>query len=320
MEKINNINLHICPTSNRIYTSKKINIKSWSEFGQKKQIIPTNIISKDIKIGYEIESILLFPCTHIINLWHLIHHIYLAYKHLKLNNIKNIDTLFFVFFKKPCNFKHKQKGICNPKPNYLELIFKSLGADLNKFKIIYKIFEKKMAINVKKIFIVDQELNFEYEKQFNFFKKDVLFNFGITLKDKRSITFILRKTTRKIQNIRYVKRKLRNYKNIRYIYLEDYSIDEQLRIISNTDILIGLHGAGLTWCVFMKNNSLLIELYPEYFNTDNYSNLCKLSAIRYKRLGVYGSIKKKDISYKQYRYVDVYFKKKHIKMLKDLLH
>ena len=94
----------------------------------------------------------------------------------------------------------------------------------------------------------------------------------------------MRKGTREIKNIEYVKENLNN--TINYVYMEDYSKEEQLRLIANTDILIGLHGAGLTWCVFMKKNSQLIELYPGNSNTDNYIRWCKIANVNYKRLCV----------------------------------
>ena len=68
--------------------------------------------------------------------------------------------------------------------------------------------------------------------------------------------------------------------------MENHSIKEQLEIIANTDILIGVHGAGLSWCIFMKNGSTLIEMYPGNSNTDNYIRWCKIANINYKRLRV----------------------------------
>ena len=99
------------------------------------------------------------------------------------------------------------------------------------------------------------------------------------------ITFILRNGTRTITNIDFVKDKLQSF-NIKYIYLENYNIKEQLNIIANTDILIGVHGAGLSWCIFMKNESQLLELYPGNSNTDNYIRWCNIAKIKYKRLPI----------------------------------
>ena len=40
----------------------------------------------------------------------------------------------------------------------------------------------------------------------------------------------------------------------------------QLLIISKTDILIGMHGAGLTYAVLMEQGSGLLELVPNYWS------------------------------------------------------
>ena len=38
----------------------------------------------------------------------------------------------------------------------------------------------------------------------------------------------------------------------------------QIRMYANTDILIGLHGAGLTNIIFMPPNSLVVELAAQF--------------------------------------------------------
>jgi glycoprotein 2-beta-D-xylosyltransferase len=40
---------------------------------------------------------------------------------------------------------------------------------------------------------------------------------------------------------------------------------EQLKFIRKTDILIGMHGAGLTHALFLPKTSGLIELFPQNF-------------------------------------------------------
>jgi capsular polysaccharide biosynthesis protein len=41
---------------------------------------------------------------------------------------------------------------------------------------------------------------------------------------------------------------------------EDYNLKEQARIFSGAEVLLGIHGAGLANCIFMKGGSKLIEL------------------------------------------------------------
>ena len=68
--------------------------------------------------------------------------------------------------------------------------------------------------------------------------------------------------------------------------MEDYSIKEQIQLYANADIVIGVHGAGLAWCVFMKKGSKLVEMYPGNSNTDNYIRLCNIAGVNYKRLTI----------------------------------
>ncbi|KAL4228722.1 hypothetical protein ACF0H5_011765 [Mactra antiquata] len=57
--------------------------------------------------------------------------------------------------------------------------------------------------------------------------------------------------------------------NISWIQIEKLTMKNQLKIIANTDILIGMHGAGLTHTLFLPKHAGLIEFYPEYWSTAN---------------------------------------------------
>jgi len=271
---INNDNNHIMTDSD------KTHLQCFTEYGMNYSNIQMYKISDNLKnsnITYD--NLLLLPMTHINNIWHLMHHIFITYKYLKKNNI-NSDLMYPIFFK---NFYERQGNIT--KCTYNDLIFKGLGFDYNKFKNNYEIFKKQEYINVNKIDYVNDTINFNNEPLFDDFKKTILNNFGIEYRKNstKNITFILRKGTREIINIDFVKDKLQSY-NINYIYLENHTVKEQLEIIANTDILIGVHGAGLSWCIFMKSGSTLIEMYPGNSNTDNYIRWCKIANINYKRL------------------------------------
>lgn len=59
-----------------------------------------------------------------------------------------------------------------------------------------------------------------------------------------------------------LKLKFSNYTNINFTsnHFEELGFVEQLRTVIETDILIGIHGAGLTHTIFMKSNRVLIEI------------------------------------------------------------
>tara|TARA_B100000925_G_scaffold291113_1_gene278102 strand:- start:1967 stop:2887 length:921 start_codon:yes stop_codon:yes gene_type:complete len=268
--------------SNTIFSDDKSNLQCFTEYGMKFANIESYQISDDIKNSDNLyENILLVPMTHINNIWHLMHHIFLTYKYLKKNNIE-CDIIYPIFFK---DFYLRQGNITECQ--YNDLIFKGLGFDYNKFKNNYDIFKKNEYINVNNIYYVNENMNFRNEPLFNDFKNSLLKNFDIeyTKNNTKNITFILRNGTREITNIDFVKNKLQSY-NVNYIYLENHSIKEQIEKIANTDILIGVHGAGLSWCIFMKNGSTLLEMYPGNSNTDNYIRWCKIANINYKRLPI----------------------------------
>jgi len=258
----------------------KSNLPSFTEYKMNYDNIQSHKITENFKnSNITHNELLLIPMTHINNIWHLMHHIFITYKYLKKNNIA-CDTIYPIFFK---GFYERQ-GIIS-ECTYNDLIFKGLGFDYNKFKNNYDIFKQNKYINVNNIYHVNERINFHNEPLFDDFKKSILNNFDIKYKINsiKKITFILRNGTREITNIHYVKNNLQSY-NINYVYLENHSVKEQLEIITNTDILIGVHGAGLSWCIFMKNGSTLIEMYPGNSNTDNYIRWCKIANINYKRL------------------------------------
>jgi len=66
---------------------------------------------------------------------------------------------------------------------------------------------------------------------------------------------------RKISNEEEIEQLLVKY-GFQSICFEDYSINEQVELMQNADILISMHGAGLTNALFMKPGSVLFELTP----------------------------------------------------------
>lgn len=52
------------------------------------------------------------------------------------------------------------------------------------------------------------------------------------------------------------------YPKAKIVRLENYSFKEQLQLIANTKTLYGVHGAGLTFGMFLRNGSTLVEWVP----------------------------------------------------------
>ena len=74
--------------------------------------------------------------------------------------------------------------------------------------------------------------------------------------------------SRKIKNeeqlVKYVSEKFMNV-NVKAYQLDQFNMSMQLAFISKTDILVGMHGAGLTHSVFLPKHAGLIEFYPNYW-------------------------------------------------------
>ena len=112
-------------------------------------------------------------------------------------------------------------------------------------------------------------------KEFRLFMLDT---FGITpsppVNTVRRITFIHRGNydnhikTRKIANEeRLLDEVRRNFPaiEINLASMEKLPLEKQLQIANETDLLVGMHGAGLTHIFFLPENAGLLELFPFHF-------------------------------------------------------
>ena len=91
--------------------------------------------------------------------------------------------------------------------------------------------------------------------------------------------------------------------NIRAVDFAEYPFEEQLRIACGTDVLVGVHGAGLTHAMFMKGGTsdwvgggVVVELQPEALRGKwdggthegpghvGFKNLARMLALGYQRI------------------------------------
>jgi glycoprotein 2-beta-D-xylosyltransferase len=75
------------------------------------------------------------------------------------------------------------------------------------------------------------------------------------------------------------------YPNVNFSsnHFEELSIVEQLKIIVETDIFVGIHGAGLTHVLFLKSNRILIELAGSARGGWHFELLASMNKINYHR-------------------------------------
>ena len=53
--------------------------------------------------------------------------------------------------------------------------------------------------------------------------------------------------------------------NVRAIILEEMHLLDQVTTLTNTDILIGMHGAGMSYTMFLPPHAVVFELFPRYW-------------------------------------------------------
>jgi EGF domain-specific O-GlcNAc transferase len=98
------------------------------------------------------------------------------------------------------------------------------------------------------------------------------------------LTFIDRKGTRRLEKQDELILALRTtYPNIT-INVVDFAainLQKQIRIISNTDILAGVHGAGLTHAMWLPHGSALVEIQPMDVLHKGFRNVAALRGVKY---------------------------------------
>lgn len=73
---------------------------------------------------------------------------------------------------------------------------------------------------------------------------------------------------RKIKNEKELILKLKRIFNdtkLRVIQLDKHSVKKQIQIVTSTNILLGVHGAGLAYGLLLRSGSALIELFPLHY-------------------------------------------------------
>ena len=119
------------------------------------------------------------------------------------------------------------------------------------------------------------------------FQRRVLDYFRIPEPDKFhpfTVSFIDRKQTRSLHNQALYLEKLRaKYPRITFktFDLQEVDLEEQLRIVRETNVLVGTHGAGLTSTWFLPPRSSVVEILPPDFLHKGFRNLAHIMGHRF---------------------------------------
>jgi protein O-GlcNAc transferase len=98
------------------------------------------------------------------------------------------------------------------------------------------------------------------------------------------LTLIDRREKRRLlEKERFIQLLQQNHPDIKVnlIDLAELPMSEQVRIASESDILAGVHGAGLTHAMFQRPDSALVEIIPHGFNHKGFRNLAKMRGLKY---------------------------------------
>lgn len=140
------------------------------------------------------------------------------------------------------------------------LNYKYIEESLKILDVNYKIYDSSKDLRVKKLLISSH-----IAESGNYNKENILKTREI-LTDKSQILntdkiWLSREKSkhRKIKNEDELKKILYQF-NYKIVHPEDYSFQEQSQILSNSKVVAGLHGGGLTNIIYLKENSILFEI------------------------------------------------------------
>lgn len=102
-----------------------------------------------------------------------------------------------------------------------------------------------------------------------------------------NVTIINRKGSRKLLGLdtyllEQAEARFADHADLRLVELETMPFHEQIRLIRNTDVLVGMHGAGLTHIMFMEEGrGAVVEIQPDRLCHKGFRNLAKMMRIPY---------------------------------------
>ncbi len=71
---------------------------------------------------------------------------------------------------------------------------------------------------------------------------------------------------------------------VHQVYLEDLSFCEQVNLVHNADVFLGVHGSGLVHLWWLRDNAVVYEMEPHYeISNPTFRTLARLAGRRYKK-------------------------------------
>ena len=94
--------------------------------------------------------------------------------------------------------------------------------------------------------------------------------------------FVQRKIRNEVKLMQYVRKKIPNI-SARGVQIDAMPMRDQLRLVINADILVGVLGAGLTHAVFLSRGGGLLELAPKFSVTEHFEAIASYRQLVYLR-------------------------------------
>lgn len=165
------------------------------------------------------------------------------------------------------------------------LKYPHIKASLDLLNIPFCDYDLKSSVKVKKLYAIQLPIvSFYNEFLLNNFKNTAIDLLSLTSEKKpyRNIYISRKKATkRKIINEEKLLSILTE-NHFELIYMENYSIADQIKILFESKVVISSHGAGLTNILFMQPNTSVIEL-----KANNNDYWCYFSLARAAKLNYY---------------------------------
>ncbi len=102
--------------------------------------------------------------------------------------------------------------------------------------------------------------------------RKILFeHYNVSIQKPKKKIYITRKsaTRRKVENeLSLIELLEKN--GFLILELESFTFAEQVKLFTECEVLISIHGAGLTNCIFMQENTFMLEFYKQ----DTFINYC----------------------------------------------
>jgi hypothetical protein len=209
----------------------------------------------------------------------------------------------------PCTVMELNQNLYNPnnvKPPY-NIIFKNIVNFLDFQKQTLDIIKNEYNVLLPQDLKLNDIIIFNYGEQildnpyhisldgYEFLRKTFLNNVNLTLKHKDKKYFLSRKKShlldgnknennikrRQIINEDELSEKLLSI-GIETIFLEDYPVEEKIDIFNNSDTIISPNSGGLTFSLFSKPTTKIIEINVENPNQINHQYMSQCNALNIK--------------------------------------